>query len=110
MEPLNQQPVQQPTGSAFRASTVSPTSSAPERKKIGLVVSILAVVLVLIIAALYIFSSAMNTDAIPSDMLAADENAMPAETIRPITNTADDTASIEADLDASVQGLDSQNF
>jgi hypothetical protein len=112
MDPLNQQSpsysTTNPTPSSQSPQTAY-TNTPPEHKKIAPIVAILAVVLILIIAALYFFAANTTGDAIPSDTL-ADENAIPAETVKPVTSTSEDVVDIEADLNASIDGLDSQNF
>jgi len=104
MDPLNQQPA--PTEAPIdQSGPVTPS----DHKKIGPIVSILVVILVLIIGALYIFASRINNFSSP-DTMPADENAIPTETVKPVINTSDEIDSIEADLEGSIQGLDSQNF
>ncbi|MEN9912631.1 MAG: hypothetical protein RLY66_39 [Candidatus Parcubacteria bacterium] len=90
---------QQPAPEQAPMST--PINQAPEHKKVGPIVAIAAVVLILIIGALYIFASRMGT---------TDDSSASAETVQPVTNTSDDVSDIEADLDTSIDGLDSQNF
>ena len=98
MDPINNQqpaPEQVPMG--------TPVSQTPEHKKVGPIVAIAAVVLILIIGALYIFASRMGSST--------DTDSAPvAETVQPVTNTSDDISDIEADLDMSIDGLDTQNF
>jgi len=69
-------------------------------KKVGPTIAILLIVLVLIIAALYIFAARMNQPAIPTD------NSVPAAAA---ANT-NDVSSLSNDLNASTNGLDNQNF
>ncbi len=81
-------------------------ASAPieSKKKVGPIVVILAVVLILIIGALYLFASSSNKNAVPTD---AD---LVAETVQPVTSTSDDVQDLDADLNASINGIDQQSF
>ena len=84
-------------------------------KKVGPIIATLVIVLVLIIAALYLFASRINKEPVPTDTSAAmttnDTNNEPAApTVAPVTGTSDDPASIQADLNASTNNLDQQNF
>jgi uncharacterized protein YpmB len=75
-----------------------------EHKKIGPVVAILVIVLVLVAAAIYMFATRVNKqDAVNSDTAAAQE-------VQEVTNNSDEVNDLEADLSASVTGLDEQNF
>jgi cytoskeletal protein RodZ len=122
MDPLNQQvPPVAPT-----TPPVSPIMTpAPEHKKIGPIVAVLVIVIVLVIGAIYLFASNMNratpTNYIDSGITQQQDTSTntsdsvtpaPAEprSVAPVTNTSNDTASLEADLDASTNGLDSQDF
>lgn len=69
-------------------------------------IAILAVVLIIIIAALYIFASKTDNSAIPQEM---SDNTVVSE-IQPVTKTSDDISSIGTDLNMSVDGLDQQSF
>lgn len=84
-----------------------PTQTGQE-KKVGPIIAILVIVLVLIIAALYIFASKINQSAIPTDNSAdqtVSDGSVPA-----VTGSADDVNSLQNDLNVSTQGLDNQNF
>ncbi len=115
MDPINQQqPVPNPASSVIPPTMPSETPSTPtvgptEDKKAGPIIAILVIVLVLVIAALYIFAAQSTVDPIPDDSMMTDEQTAPAE-VQPITNTSDDIMDIQADLDASIDGLDDQNF
>ena len=107
MNPQNQQP-----------SAPAPMNSMPvPHKKVGPIIAILVIVLILIIGALYLFASRINQQQVPSDSTVA-ENSQPnrlmapstPEEVKPITNKADDVSALQADLNASTQGLDNQNF
>lgn len=81
------------------------------QKKVGPIVATLVIVLILIMAALYLFASRINQQAIPMDTTTTVDNSAPTQTPVPtITSTASDPASLQRDLNASTQGLDSQNF
>lgn len=98
----------------------APAPTAPEHKKVGPIIAILIIILVLIIGALYLFASRINTEQTPVDSsVAANNTAAPSQndasnntstTIQPVTGTSDDIGSLEADLNASASGLDNQNF
>ena len=85
-------------------NTNNPITSTESKKKVGPIVVVLAVVLVLIIGALYLFASNINKS--PS----MDDQAGVVETVKPVTNTADDVNSINADLNSATQGLEQTNF
>ncbi|MBP6858928.1 MAG: hypothetical protein KBC33_03830 [Candidatus Pacebacteria bacterium] len=99
MDPINNTQQSVPE----QAPMSTPPSVNPDHKKVGPIVAIAAVVLILIIGALYMFASRMDE---PMD----DASAPRAETVQPVTSTSDDIDDIEADLDMSIDGLDSQNF
>ncbi len=98
----------------------APAPTAPEHKKVGPIIAILIIILVLIIGALYLFASRINTEQAPVDSsVAASDTAMPLQnnasnsapsTVQPVTGTSDDLGSLEADLKTSAGGIDSQNF
>lgn len=96
--PIEQQPTMPPASGM-------PTSTPPEHKKVGPIIAVAAVILVLIIAALYIFASRMNSSA--DDQIAPQTQQ---QSVQPVTSTSDDISDIEADLDMSIDGLDAQNF
>ena len=81
-------------------------SSQAEQKKIGPIISTLIIVLILIMAALYIFASQVTQQTLPTD----DSTDASSTTVQPITNNSDDVQSMQNDLNASTQGLNSQNF
>jgi hypothetical protein len=80
-------------------------------KKVGPIIATLVIVLILIVAALYLFASRINQQAIPDDTTSS-ANSVPApiQSVAPVTGNSTDPASLQSDLDASTQGLDSQNF
>ena len=80
-------------------------------KKVGPIVTVAVVVLLLIVAALYLFASKINRNTVPVDStVATNDTSDEAQTVQPVTNKSNDIQSIEADLNASTQGLDAQNF
>lgn len=110
MDPLAQQPQQSPIQTNSMPVN-TPTNTPSENKKVGPIIAILVVVLILIIGAIYLFASRVNQQ-VPSDTNIADNSLTSSqpETVTPVTNKADDINSIEADLNASTNGLDNQNF
>jgi len=80
----------------------SPVMETPHKKS-GPMIAGLAIILIIIIGALYMFAARSQAPVIPT------EDATTAE-VQPVTNTSDDVSSLEADLNTSVDGIDSQNF
>ena len=80
-----------------------------ESKNIGPIISTLVIVLILIMAALYIFASHISQQTLPADAL-MDTGSATTTTVQPVTNNSDDTSSIQSDLKASTKGLNNQNF
>lgn len=74
-----------------------------ETKKAGPIIAILIIVLVLIIAALYLFASRVSEEPIPGDSNSA-------ASVTPLTNTSDDVDAIQKDLDSATNGIDGQNI
>lgn len=98
MEP-NNQPIQ--------ATAVSMNG----QKKVGPIIATLIIVLILIIAALYLFASKINQPAIPTDnTVGEDDSSMSAQAVVPVTSTSTDTDSLMNDLNNSTGSLDNQNF
>lgn len=96
------------SGSMNNIPNANPAPSMPSEKKVGPIIAVLIIVLVLIIAALYLFASRINEPALPSDStFSADAQE---RQVQPITSDSTDLADLQADLDASADGLDSQNF
>ncbi len=87
-------------------------------KKVGPIIATLVIVLILIIAALYVFASRINQQAIPYDNTTADQSSATdqsttppsPQTIKPVTGKSDNVTSLQSDLNASTNGVDSQNF
>jgi cytoskeletal protein RodZ len=105
MDPLAQQ----------TQSPVQPVNTPVGHKKVGPIIAILVVVLILIIGALYLFASRLNQEQTPgdtSDIANRTDTSATTEpqVVQPVTNKSDDVNSLEADLNASTAGLDSQNF
>ncbi len=115
MNPQNQTPQQPVNPMPANTSPIMPAAH-PEHKKVGPIIATLVIVLVLVIAALYLFASRINQQSAPIDA-AASTNTAPQQTtasqsqsVQPVTNNSDDIQSIQADLNASTNGVDSQNF
>lgn len=91
----NNQPITQQPGPAV----------APQgEKKVGPIVATLIIVLILIIAALYLFASKINQpETAAEDSLAAGVQASD-------TMSQEDIQSLQDDLDSATTGLDQQNF
>ena len=70
-------------------------------KKVGPIVATLIIVLVLIIAALYIFASKVNQPAVPTDNSMVQTGS---------TTGSSDLDSLQSDLNNSTSNLDKQNF
>jgi len=108
-----------------------PGTEHSEHKKIGPIVAILVIVLVLVLAAIYIFANRLNEQHMPTDTsslaanpgndvttidstVSASASPSPSSTVMPtvapVTNTKDDVQSLQTDLNASTNGLDAQNF
>lgn len=107
MEPQTQNPMPSPVYNG-------PGVSMPgEHKKIGPIVATLVIVLVLVVAAIYIFASKVNKDAVVSTpdvtQSTAQDTSAPAEDMTPavktVTNSSTDVNSLQSDLDASTNGL-----
>ena len=112
--PINPSPV--PTPAQMPAQTpveTMPAQADKSTKKVGPIIVGLIIILVTIAAVLYIFAAKSDNQAMPNDngSIAASQTAtsQPAE-VPQITNSADDPASLQADLNSSTQGLDDQNF
>jgi len=89
-------------------------------KKVGPIIATLVIVLILIIAALYLFASRINQPAIPDDntvsagnldgtAIVNNDSQAPAA-VQPTTSTSTDIRSLQNDLNNSTNGLDNQNF
>lgn len=85
-------------------------------KKVGPIIAVLVVILVIVIVALYLLASRVSVNSPVIDNLQANstEQTPVAEIIpqdiAPITNTDDDINSLQADLDASIKGIDTQGI
>ncbi|MDE1975113.1 MAG: hypothetical protein KGI49_01210 [Patescibacteria group bacterium] len=75
-------------------------------KKVGPIIATLVIVLVLIIAALYIFASHVTAPVLPDDGTAASQVA----SVPTVTSTSTDIRSIQNDLNNATNGLNGQNF
>ncbi len=82
---------------------------APQtEKKVGPIVGVLIIVLVLIVAALYFFGQKLNTDTPARDNTQAMQSTspLPSETMTASAAQADDTAALEAELEAQLKDVD----
>src|SRR5690242_16756626 len=91
---------------------ISPMQGRPMpangQKKVGPIIATLVIVLILIIAALYLFASRINQPSLPSDT--STDSASASQSVQPVTGTSDDPHSLQNDLNNSTTGLDKQNF
>lgn len=117
MEPNNQNIPTTPVSNISDSMPVNvPMNDNPYGKhnKIGPVIAVLVIVLVLVVAALYLFAGNSNRsiDTMMEDKstMMVDDVNQTTQSVQPVTNTADDVTSLEADLDSALEGLDSQNF
>jgi uncharacterized protein HemX len=135
MEPSNQQPTnttpskdynsyKTPETSPSSFSPLNDTSTAPvspgttdnktSNKKVGPIMIVLVVVLAVIIVTLYLFASRLNEPNLPQNNNIGMNNTINEnvtdQVVAPITDKADDIQSLEADLNKSIDGLDTQNF
>lgn len=99
------------------SSPVTPmgTPTGGNHRKVGPVVATLVVVLMLIIAALYLFAARVNKEPVPTDNSVTSAGngasvATPAPSVPAVTDTQNDPASLQSDLNVSTQNLDQQNF
>ena len=83
------------------------TPQHAEHKKVGPIISTLVIVLILIMAALYVFASRISQQTLPSDAL---NDSSSTQSVQAVTNNSDDVSSLQNDLKTSTKGLDSQNF
>ncbi len=80
-------------------------------KKVGPIIMSSVVVLVIIAVSIYFFASRAEHSSVtaPTKQTGASTTTT-VQTVKPITNTADDPQSLQNDLNNSTTGLDSQNF
>ncbi len=100
--------------------------STEKPKKFGPIIAILIVILIIVIVALFLLASRVTknnqviefnpevlekTSTLTTEPNIQDQNIkiIPQE-VAPITNTADDIDSLQADLDASINGIDAQSI
>jgi hypothetical protein len=113
MDSNNQQPVSsQPSGNMYNSPNTSGGTTTPTlNKKIGPIVATLVVIILVVIAALYLFGSYMNKQPASTSLNANNIDAAIAdETVPTVTNTADDPQSLQNDLDTATAGVDTQTF
>ena len=92
----------QPIVNSTQPMTPPPVMETPHKKS-GPMIAGLAIILIIIIGALYMFAARSQAPVIPTEEETNTE-------VQPVTSTADDVSSLEADLNVSVDGLDAQNF
>lgn len=112
---MNNEPNNNPYVSPTPVS--APPSNNNSHKKAWPMIAILVVVLVLVVAALYLFASGSNDQAVVPEgdggAIAEEQGGTVAgetQSVQPVTNTADDTQSLEQDLNSAIEGLETQNF
>ena len=124
MDPQQYQPAPVST-----PSTPNPLPNTPaevnvlntnNHKKIGPIVASLIVILLLVIGALYVLASRVNKQVPSIDntsgtvLETANTDLSSSQTapieIQPITGTSDDMNSLQADLNASLKGIDAQSI
>ncbi len=114
MDQNNQQPVQQPVTPPQPPVQPMPTmmpSMSQESKHWGPIIGVIVILALLVVAAVYIWGQKLNNDAKQAPVTPAPVSQTPttsqsAAAAQPV----DDFTKIEADLDASVNGLDDSNF
>lgn len=98
MDPLNNQPI------SSQPAPFTPETDKSNRS-MGKLIGILVLILVLIIAAMYLFSSPKDEGRAPRD------NNMPATNEQTaVPNSADDLQSLQAELEASIGDIENNNF
>jgi len=78
-------------------------------KKVGPIIMGSIVVLVIIAVGIYFFATRTDRDNMPAPTNQTGASTT-VQTVKPITNTADDPQSLQNDLNNSTTGLDSQTF
>jgi uncharacterized protein YpmB len=92
----------QPITNTSQPMTPPPVMETPHKKS-GPMIAGLAIILIIIIGALYMFAARSQAPVIPTEEETTTE-------VQPVTNTSDSVSDLEADLNVSVDGLDAQNF
>jgi len=83
----------------------------PTPKKVGPIIAIMVILLVLVMAAIYMFASRLNKQPATNNTGYNSNLEFTAQQpVAPVTNSSDDISSIETDLNSSTNGLDGQNF
>lgn len=78
-----------------------------ENRKVGPIVTTVIIVVLVIIGGIYLFASYANKE----DSYGGNgDTSAPQSTVAPVTNNSDEVDTIQADLNASIQGLDQQDF
>jgi hypothetical protein len=105
MDPITENPSQ--------SAPMNQAPMDPNHKKVGPIIATLVIVLVLIIAALYLFASKVSQRAATDQMTdtpSTTNQTGQTQTVKPVTNSSDDLKSIQMDLNASTNGVDNQSF
>ncbi len=89
----------------------TPNPAPTNHHKVGPIIATLVILIILVVAALYVFASRMNKNT-PVDATPAvtDTSAPTQDTVASADTNSDDPAAMQADLDASTQNVDSKNF
>ncbi len=102
MDPINQ---------SAPMNTPANTPVSNGGKKVGPIIATLTIVLILIIAALYLFASRINRQSTSLETASTTSSMTTNSDGQPVVATTnDDPASLQADLSASTNALDAQNF
>lgn len=106
MDQNNQVPVSNPAPAP--ATNPAPMTVTPPQseRKVGPIVASLIIVIIIIIAALYLFASKVNQPAPVENSLAT----QPTPAAAANAATPDDLSGLEAELNATTDGLNEQNF
>ncbi len=119
---MDQQYQTPPSSQPSPVENIPNFSGAPDKSnKVGPIIAILVLIIVIAIVVVYLLSSKVSVNApapenlspVSTESIIAEENQdadLTPQEITPVTNTNDDLDSLQADLDASIDGLDSQNI
>ncbi|MBP9701796.1 MAG: hypothetical protein KBD47_02320 [Candidatus Pacebacteria bacterium] len=92
------------------APTMMP-SLPQEHKHWGPIIGVIVILALLVVAAVYIWGQKLNNDAEQTPVTPAPVSQTPSTSqSAAVSEPVDDFTNIEADLDASVSGLDDSNF
>ena len=97
-------------------NTPSSTPLQNTNKKVGPIVAVLVVVIIIVIIALFAISSNVSKPAYTGGVVnrnipvQVNNVTAPAPEVKSVTGTSDDLNSLQADLNASVEGVDAQSI